>query len=194
MLNPSQGWDIPINVDKPYKQKLIPLVNAHFQELLEKTELQRNHKLTNFHLDVNRMGNEKQRVRLAAQVLSNSVAKAFTWGKKSPESHPEDFARHDAIQLFDQWFDISNSYQKFNKNPFNCGLHEENKDELFRVLDRMMRFLDCFRVRANSHQPWITGIRAWCQSLKLLYKDLVVDGDFDFILTRRLNQDCLGEF
>ena len=59
--------------------------------------------------------------------------------------------------------------------------------------------IDDRRLKPNDNtkgQPWMIGVQCSILSTKALYKDLVTDGNYgiSYILTKRLNQDCLENF
>jgi hypothetical protein len=68
-----------------------------FKNILEKnrTELKIHHKLTDFHLYCS--GPQRQRVRLAAQLLSHSSARAIE------RLNPEKVAQSNFVELIDSW-------------------------------------------------------------------------------------------
>ena len=94
-----------------------------------------------------------------------------------------------------------NSRVEFNPNPLLCGMKSgiDGFNHL-KVLDRMEGFLKRFDV-FDSHgklktarDPWEIGILCSIYATRALYKDLVVQGPFKYLLTARLNQDCLENF
>ena len=58
-------------------------------------------KLSPNHLDL--VGHQKQRVRLATQLLSHSVAKAFLHQSHLFSSERDAKAKHDTVKLFNDW-------------------------------------------------------------------------------------------
>ena len=70
----------------------------------------------------------------------------------------------------------------------------------FEVLDKMEDFLKNFDVfnedgsLKEGKQPWQYGIACSIKATRKLHKELVKCGNFSFLLTSRLNQDCLENF
>ena len=73
------------------------------------------------------------------------------------------------------------------------------KDQLS-VLKKMEDFLLSFDLfnkdgsLKDCELPWQHGIMCSIKSTRKLYQDLVVNGNFEFLLTSRLNQDCLENY
>ena len=128
-------------------------------------------------------------MRLAAQVFSHTVAKAITW------MQPEDKklkVKSDAIQLFNDWFDVCNSDGRFHSNIYKNRLSEQHIVEQMHILNKMEKFLHEFEVNTPyKNQYWVTGMLCNIHSTRALYRDLVTDGPFNYIITKRLNQDFL---
>ena len=184
-IPPSDGKKI---IDGP----LITFTKEDIEPLIEsKNEIKILFKLSQFHLDVK--SSERQRVRPAAQLFSGSVASAMLYGK-----HPQDpdykdcLAKSYAIKLINDWFDVMNSKNFDNRNrlktPF--GKNEDILRDQMDVLNRMDEFLSKLEVMSSAPQKWIDGIQNNIKSTKMLFKDLVIDGPFQYIFTARLNQVC----
>ena len=192
------GFKIPASdgkkiIDGP----LVTFTKEDIEPLIEsKNEIKMLFKLRRFHLDVKQ--SERQRVRPAAELFSNSVACAIMYGKspQDPDYH-DCLAKSYAIKLVNDWFDVMNSknfdYRNRLKTPF--GQHEDILRDQMDVLNRMDEFLNKLEVMSSAPQKWIDGIQNSIKSTKMLFKDLVVGvdspGPFKYILTARLNQDCL---
>ena len=91
-----------------------------------------------------------------------------------------------------------NSRVKNNQNKLASALGGPNTYEQFNVFDRMLTFLERFRVLHSTtgkirtaKLPWQHGLICSIKSTKSLYNDLVVNGPFEFLMTAKLNQDCL---
>ncbi|KAF0313599.1 Transposable element P transposase [Amphibalanus amphitrite] len=86
-----------------------------FREVLQLNpgELRICHKLTDLHLDAS--GQKSQRVNLATQLLSHSVAAAMR------EYLPRRQAQAAAIETFDQWFDVFNSRTPYGPKLTKCA-------------------------------------------------------------------------
>ena len=96
-----------------------------------------------------------------------------------------------------------NSRIKNHSNPLMCGLGDGiNSLHQMKVLDQMEAFLmnlSIFDQNVNgglkkSPMPWQTGMMCSIYSIRALHQDLVVNGDYKYILTSRVNQDALENF
>lgn len=77
------------------------------------------HQLTQHHLDVK--GSQRQNVKLAAQVFSNSTTKAIqSCAEKGLAGFKNCGAMVRVLEIFNKWFDIFNSRTMYGKN----SLHE----------------------------------------------------------------------
>jgi hypothetical protein len=88
---------------------------TYFEELLEAstTELTLAHKLSQYHID--ERGSESQRVRPAAQLFSNTVAKAIAYcGEKGFFKNNSWEETSHFVQLMNDWFDLLNSRNKLS--------------------------------------------------------------------------------
>jgi hypothetical protein len=91
-----------------------------------------------------------------------------------------------------------NSRVQTNQNKLASALGGANTVDQFNVLDRMNIFLNNFRVLHSrtgkirtAKLPWEHGLLCSIKSTKALYTDLVVNGPFKYLMTAKLNQDCL---
>ena len=105
------------------------------------------------------------------------------------------------VKWYNFRFDTMNSRVEKHPNPLLCGMGEGlfAVDQM-KVLDDMEKFLDDFSVFSNdgkllqSKQPWQIGMQCSIKSTHALYDELVKNGPFRYLLTSRLNQDCLENF
>lgn len=165
------------------------LSKRDFEELLQKdsSELRICHKVHYDHL--NCKSNARQRVRPAAQLLSRTVGKAFTYfyGEKG-------LLKEKALLTIDSWFDTMNSRQIVDKKKLASAFGVEIEDQM-KALDDMEQLIKEMKIEGLSHKlPWQKGILISIQSMRALYDDLVVHGPLQFILTTRLNQDHLENY
>ena len=169
---------------------LVELRKEDFEKLVEnQADLKIAFKLTPYHLDV--QGSERQRVRPAAQLFSHTTATAMMWGKsRSDEDYQETVSKAYAVQLVNDWFDVMNSRCLDFRNKLKVPLGR-NIDEQMDVLNRMKDFLGKLQLIKKTNVHFIKGIIASINSTQALYEELVTNGPFDFLLTTRLNQDCL---
>lgn len=152
------------------------------------------HKLTQYHLDVR--GSQRQKVRPAVQLLSNSVSKAIKYlgqkGFMSPDDSWEKVS--EVVGLFNDWFDLFNSRSKFGgcpeKNAF--GIDLEKQYDILRNVSTLIE-----KIRVGKHKslvPFQKGILLSNRSLSELYQYLHTKYKIEYILTARLNQDVLENF
>ena len=180
---------------------LVPLVKQDFEDVLAKnrggSELRTGFNLSRAHLDVK--ASQRQRVRLAVQVLSSTVAQELL--QLGPDTN-EYKAKHKAVKLFNDWFDVMNAKSRNDKNPLSRGMSPDaNATNQLKILDKMEAFLLRFHVmdtaaknyRPKAKQPWQYGLMCSIKSTRALYQQLVVEtgSPFKFLLTAKLNQDCL---
>ena len=136
-------------------------------------------------------GSARQRVSLATQVLSHTCANAFMQlGVKDSE------AKYNACKTFNDFFDVMNSGSKHNQNRLMCGLgHPETTKDQFKALRAMEILLEKFKINGQKETspdlPWVFGMKMSIKSIRGLYTDLVKNGSFSYLLTKRVNQDCL---
>lgn len=89
----------------------------YFEKLLDvsTTELTLAYKLSRYHLELR--GSERQRVRPAAQIFSNTVAKAIKYcGEKGFYINSGWEEASYITQLLNDWFDLLNSRSKLTQN------------------------------------------------------------------------------
>ena len=97
----------------------VTLTKEHFSRLIERDsecgDFRLCYKLSKYHLDVK--GSERQRVRTATELFSDTVSKAFLF------YFPDDMKEQaDIITVVDDWFDVMNSRQKYSAKNKKCGL------------------------------------------------------------------------
>lgn len=156
-----------------------------------RTEISSCYKLTPLHITCERT--ERQNVRLAAQLFSNTTATALKQYLPGPDKTTA-AKTADFIQLVNNWFDIFNSYTPSasipTKKPY--GVNLETQDE---ILNAMLHTIKTMRCRGkNNLQVFQKAIIMSIKSLQGLYASVVEDYDVKYILTHRLNQDCLENF
>ena len=95
-----KGFFLPPDSDK----HRATLNKADFQKLLDVNSgetYKTLFKLNQNHIDL--VGHQKQRVRLATQLLSHSVARSFLHQAHLFTSERDAKAKHDAVKLFNDW-------------------------------------------------------------------------------------------
>ena len=170
---------------------VITLTKNHFLELVSKDQNDFKHcpKLSLLHLECK--GNERQRVKYAVQLFSDTVAKAFKFlfGKKYLELT-------EIISTIDAWFDVCNSRLKFHWKKMKCalGVHEsEQIKSLKNMLELVKQMTFGKDKKSQRKKPFQTGIIVSINSTLDLYQALKNEG-ISYLLTSRLNQDGLENF
>ena len=94
-----------------------------------------------------------------------------------------------------------NSRVENHPNNLLCGMGTGiNSLDQLKVLDKMEKFLHQLGVfnpdggLKNEKQPWHLGILCSIYSTRALHQELVAKGPFKYLLTARLNQDCIEIF
>lgn len=136
---------------------------------------------------------QRQNVRLAAQLLSNTVGQALMRYKPGENKKlAEDVGAF--ICNVDKWFDIFNSYTKRGKVPNKSayGTHLEMQE---RHLNKMIEIVSSMRAHGkNALQIFQKGMIMSIKSLKSLFEDMKSKFNAQYICTHKLNQDCLENF
>lgn len=156
-------------------------------------------KLTPVHLKPNSF--QKMKVKLATQVLSQSVAAAMETAIASGELK-SDTAKNtvDFVRNVNDLFDSLNSKCKFNKNPFKCAI-TKNKDslvhktlnkgnEIFKQLKKVT--ISKKNVKKLTIPPCFEGMQQSINAvLQLAAEEFSQGTEVKFLMTNRLNQDVI---
>ena len=184
-------FDSGINVNGYYISKIC------LERLIQinDNDLKIVHKLSRFHLDVK--GTQRQNVKLATQIFSNTNATALEWcGKKGfIEDGLEWSEIAKFLRLFNDWFDLFNSSSKFGSHSgmHAYGINAEKQNELLATVSLLVKDM---RVGKKNHLlPFQKGILISNRSLKNLYNDMKIMFENThpviYIMTTRLNQDVV---
>ena len=168
--------------------------------LEDKNEYRYCPKLTDRHFDLKSNRQVKLKVKLAAQVLSNSVASGIKdkYSKADAETKAHAYAVADFIQHFDRLFNCFNSRNFKSTQPFSQPFSASSGHLLF-----LKESLDWLKTvtprpipgkRQTTPLPCLDGWRRNIVALEGLWEDLSVNCDFKFLLTARLTQDCIENF
>ena len=152
---------------------------------LDNSEIKILPKITKEHLDCQQ--NARQRVRMAAQLLSHSTATAMKI------LLPEKTQQADFIELVDSWFDVSNSRCMFSAKKLSCGfgIHLDDQQN---VLDRMEKCISDMRVKGRkSLLPFQKGILLSISSIRGLFQEILSEGK-RCLLTAHCNSDPAENF
>ena len=118
------------------------------------------------------------------QLFSNTTAQAIRYVMPG-EEHVADF-----FQLVNDSFDILNSRRRHDKKLLGCG-YGTCLDTQERILRQMYECCEKMKAGKSRHLlPFQKGFMMTIRSLFCLYSDLQ-NLDVKYILTSRLNQDCL---
>lgn len=204
--NPCADREVFLFADVPHMIKLIRnnLLDSGFvlengdtvsdeciREMLVKTKTEYGlaYKVSDVHLNV--VGQQRQRVKYATQLLSKSCASAIQYlGERGLLTSKNWKATANFLSFADQWFDVMNSHMYGDKQQ-RCafGMHLELQED---ILLRMVNLMSTMRVKnSRSLYAFQKGIILSCKSLIGLFEMLKQSHQLDFIMTRRLNQDCL---
>ena len=147
-------------------------------------------KLTQKHIQLPAFS--KMKVKLAAQVLSRTVAAALETHVQTDGSSGSETAEF--LMKFDQLFDCMNSSHLKDPNRFKRPLSSTSGHITF--LRDCIDWLDTIRVKDSSGKDMTNLVKCFdgwkmsISSLIHLWKDLE-QYEFKFLYTRRLNQDAL---
>lgn len=160
---------------------------AQLIQLEATQELRICHKVSEKHLTVQKV--QRQNVRMACELLSHTTATALLHhlGETELAQNTSYF-----IGLVNKWFDIMNSYipRKYGE-PFQKPYgHDLEKQDL--ILEDMKNVMATMRCNGKkTQQLFQKGCIISITSLQELYKELRNTYGIEYILTHRLNQDCL---
>ena len=181
-----QGFYLPDGVTKVTKKELEDLY------MRDQGEFRMKYKLTSAHIDCTH--SQRQRVRLATQLISKTVADALRLDGK------EEYASF--IQLFNDAFDVLNSRRKEDpKARLRSGYGGATLDEQNEVLERTYSCVTKMRGITNAGNkkkkmhPFQEGIAMCCRALPKMWK-YIQDRyqGVEYVLTSRMNQDVLENF
>lgn len=152
---------------------------------IDSGETQLLHKLTPLHFTCS--GSERQRVFLATQLFSHSVASALRC------VFPEKTVQADFIQLINDWFDIMDSRMRLGNKNLNCALgikFDQQREILGQVIETIQN-LQVKDSKSKLPKPWQKGMILSTKSVLGLFEDLQRNENVRFIFTSRLNQDLV---
>lgn len=215
-IHPLTKQEVFLFLDVPHMIKLVRNVlgtkevlfdqnkkEIKWQYIVELEKLQTNEqlmagtKLRKRHINFK---NEKMKVKLATQTLSDSVADALTYCSESLKL--KQFQGSEAtikfIRTFNRLFDILNS-QNMTCDNFKKGLCKNNSAEYFKVFDEAKTYitkltLDKKNLVLNSDsRTGFVGFLTAMESTGEMYKKYVLptNADFKFLLMHKFSQDPL---
>lgn len=182
------------------EQKILWHYLQMLQDLQKREGLRCGNKLKQRHLNWQA---EKMNVRLAAQLLSNSVADSLTYCENQNIIGFAD-ASHTAVfcKTINNCFDILNSRNIFSKNPFSQKISLQNIDSVIDMIKHYIAYIEGLKLQdgrsiINSERKtgflgFIICLQNSIELFKLL--NLKTDGQFKYLLTYKLSQDHLEVF
>lgn len=134
-------------------------------------------------------GSLRQKVKPAAQLLSQSMADALQYLADQGIIRAKncEATRH-VVDLVDRWFDIMNSSSKNGHKPSAAGFVASPYQ--LSILTQIINMFQNATVKGKTF-PFQTGIVISSKSIMKLYADMKDIYSVSFLLTRRVNQDSL---
>lgn len=167
---------------------------------LEKVEgLKSATKLTGRHINYH---NEKMNVRLAAQVLSDSVSKALTYCKQIGYADFQgSLATAHFCSMINKAFDILNSRSKFSKgNKYNLPISDNTINEYSTFVSSFKNYIynlkdiNGTRIVHSTRSTGFIGMIICLENALQLYHNLHYKKYIEYLLTFKLSQDHLESF
>lgn len=148
-------------------------------------------KLTDSHIDSNSF--EKMKVKYATQILSRTVASGLYTYASLGGLPKEATSTATFISNINELFDVFNSSVRNHYRPRKCAIDGNNGNLEF--LNAMRTWIESWKIigtnrKIPSVQGWLLNI----SSLQSLWEDVSATYKFQYLLTRRINQDCLENF
>lgn len=180
-------------IEWSYLRKLVDIQNKEGLHIATK--------IRNRHIDWTR---EKMKVKVAAQTLSLSVAKALKYLRET--NHPLNFKNSEPTETFltniNDAFDILNSRNLLAKH-YKCGLQYWNKEKIFLRIDEIVEYLKNLKESQGGLPMYSTGRKMGfigmiisLNSLKSIFEEHVSSSEpiLKYVLANKLSQDHLEIF
>jgi len=152
------------------------------------TELSVCHKLTKEHLSCE--GPQRQRVKLATQLLSHTTATALLHYKLINDTNLNNDTAY-FIELINNWFDLANVCHSNDKQtPFTApyGLYFEDQDSLLNKVYETILDMRC--IGKQNLQLFQKALLMNINGTKLLLQ-ILMEKNLKYLLTSKINQDAL---
>lgn len=170
------------------------LTKADFQKMIDNDgqEFKVCMKLTQQVIDVS--GQERQRVRPAARLLSHTVGKGILhhFGDAyKPQS--------DAVLCINSWFDTMNSRTKYTAVPERCGfgVNEELQQKALSDMEEFVLNMDFCSFKKRRRKkftiPFQKGIIVSIKSTRELFSEVKAAG-VDYLLMSKVNNDPIENY
>lgn len=144
--------------------------------------------------------NEKMNVRLAAQVLSDSVGDALTYLSNEDPEFKGCGPTAQFCKMMNNAFDILNSRRLYSKNPYNNAITKNTFTKyqefmnLFSEYLQQLKFLDGTLIITSKRKTGFRGLLMGLYSSLELFELLQAKGHMNFLITYKLSQDHLETF
>lgn len=154
----------------------------NFYEMDQNSAFPSAPKLRTRHFDPNHK--EKMKLKLAAQLLSNSVYAGMKTMIATKQLPPDHALTANFCKAANSLFDICNISKKKDANPLKCG--EKIYDNLG-LFDDMFAWVNTLKYR-GSYTPTLKGLKITISGMIYLIKTLK-DRQYKWITTRRFQSD-----
>lgn len=148
-------------------------------------------KLTDSHVDSNSF--EKMKVKYASQILSRTVASGLYTYAALGGLPKEATATATFVNNMNEIFDVFNSSMRNHYRHRKCAIDGSNGNLNF--LNDMRAWIQSWKLIGTNRQ--IPSVQGWLMnisSLQALWEDVSSKYNLQYLLTRRINQDCLENF
>lgn len=145
------------------------------------------HKLTESHINPSNF--EKMKVKLATQIFSHSVYVGMTCYIRFGYLPAEAAETADFVERTDKLFDILNSSQTSSSKKYNAAFKGETY--LIEFLTDCLSFFNKLEVRNKNMKNITKSMKISINSTIKLFNYLRTTAIFDYLFTKKLNQDCL---
>ena len=159
----------------------------HFYDFDKKLGIRMAPKLKDIHINLPPFSS--MRVNLAAQVISHSVAAGISFLTACGQMSKDAIHTAEFLELFDKLFNVFNSSSLKSSQQYSHGLSAGSNHWQF--LDHALQYLSDLKLQNGKSVPCLEGWKLSIKSLSLLWHELHSNNGFDFLLTNRLNQDCI---
>ena len=160
---------------------------VNFNELDKSSEIRMAPKLTDDHIELPPF--KPMRVNLAAQVFSHSVAAGIFAMSKLGSMSEEAQQTARFLEKMDRLFNACNSHSSSSSKVFGHAISDDSGHGQFlqSMSDTFAELTTC----EGRRPPCFTGWRITIASILSLWNELHDKEHFNFVLTSRLNQDCI---
>lgn len=164
-----------------------------FYNLDKNFPVKATHKLTDSHIKPTNF--EKMKVKLATQVFSNSVYVGMTFYMAFNRLPVVATETAKCIERVDKLFDILNSAETLASKKYNAAFKNEEFQNHF--LTDCLLFLEKLEIRdkcninITNKIKFINSLKVSINSTLGLFQYLKTNAGFDYLFTKKLNQDCL---